>query len=216
MTEAELIRVPVTTRASITHLGSLDSFDITSGGKKAAGLILSWLNGDRTKMGPLNKAIQLYDRLIPNENFGGEYTALQWLCRFWTSPEGAQKDLRSQPMIDAFFRLLSANDYADLKMYLNLKYHFREREKDDIAAKDRLRFLEDFILFNNPDRERWEKTRQNMEQFKIRPGDHVADVGSGSGYFTFKFSDIVGEGGRVYAIETNPLHLDFLHRYVSD
>ena len=34
MTDNELIRVPVRTRASITHLGSLDSFDITAGGKK--------------------------------------------------------------------------------------------------------------------------------------------------------------------------------------
>ena len=36
MNENELVRVPVTTRASITHLGSLDSFDITSGGKSLA------------------------------------------------------------------------------------------------------------------------------------------------------------------------------------
>lgn len=215
MNDQELIRVPVTTRASITHLGSLDSFDITSGGKKAAGLILKYLNGDRTQTAPLKRAISLYDKLIPNENFGGEYTALQWLCRLWTIPDNAREDLLRQPMVNAFYELLSANDYADLKMYLNLKYHFREREKDDIAAKDRLRFLEDFILFNNPDRERWEKTRQNMEQFKIQPGDRVADVGSGSGYFTFKFADIVGEQGRVYAIETNPLHLDFLNNYVK-
>lgn len=214
-TEEELIKVPVTTRASITHLGSLDSFDITSGGKKAAGLMLKYLEGDRTKTEPLKRAIKIYDKLIPSENFGGEYTALQWLCRLWTSPEGAQADLLRQPPVHAFFELLSANDYADLKMYLNLKYHFREREKDDIAAKDRLRFLEDFILFNNPDRERWEKTRENMEQFRIQPGDRVADVGSGSGYFTFKFADIVGKEGKVYAIETNPLHLDFLKGYIE-
>ncbi len=216
MTNEELIRVPVTTRASITHLGSLDSFDITSGGKKAAKLILNYLNKGRNGEASLKKAISIYDKLIPNENFGGEYTALQWLCRLWLANEDARKDLLSQPMVSAFYNLLSANDFADLKMYLNLKYHFREREKDDIAAKDRLRFLEDFILFNNPDRERWEKTRQNMEQFKIKPGDHVADVGSGSGYFTFKFSDIVGDEGKVYAIETNPLHLEFLNHYVKE
>ncbi len=215
MTDSELIRVPVTTRASITHLGSLDSFDITSGGKKAAGLMLDYLNSDRSRTDGLKKAINVYENLIPTENFGGEYTALQWLCRFWTSPKEIQKDMLHQPMVDAFYQLLSADDYADLKMYLNLKYHFKERDKDDIAAKDRLRFLEDFILFNNPDRERWERTRENMEQFRLKPGDHVADVGSGSGYFTFKFSDIVGEEGKVYAIETNPLHLDFLHRYVE-
>ena len=56
MNDQDLIRVPVTTRASITHLGSLDSFDITSGGKKAAGLILKYLNGDRTQTAPLKKA----------------------------------------------------------------------------------------------------------------------------------------------------------------
>ena len=139
--------------------------ELQGGGKKAAGLILKYLNGDRTQTAPLKRAISLYDKLIPNENFGGEYTALQWLCRLWTIPDNAREDLLRQPMVNAFYGLLSANDYADLKMYLNLKYHFREREKDDIAAKDRLRFLEDFILFNNPDRERWEKTRQNMEQF---------------------------------------------------
>ena len=216
MTNDELIRVPMATRASITHLGSLDSFDITSGGKRAAKLILNYLEKGQKDTGSLKKAIDLYEKLIPTENFGGEYTALQWLCRLWTTNEDARQDLLSQPMVNAFYKLLSADDFADLKMYLNLKYHFRERDKDDIAAKDRLRFLEDFILFNNPDRERWEKTRQNMEQFKIQPGDHVADVGSGSGYFTFKFADIVGETGKVYAIETNPLHLDFLHRYISD
>ena len=135
MNDQELIRVPVTTRASITHLGSLDSFDITSGGKKAAGLILKYLNGDRTQTTPLKRAISLYDKLIPNENFGGEYTALQWLCRLWSSPEGAREELLRQPPVHAFFDLLSANDYADLKMYLNLKYHFKEREKDDIAAR---------------------------------------------------------------------------------
>ena len=216
MTDENLIKVPVSTRASITHLGSLDSFDITSGGKKCAGLILKYLESDRKDVRPLLKAISLYEKLIPSENFGGEYTALQWLCRLWTTNDEAREELLSHPMVHAFYSLLSANDFADLKMYLNLKYHFREREKDDIAAKDRLRFLEDFILFNNPDRERWEKTCQNMEQFRIRPGDHVADVGSGSGYFTFKFADIVGEQGKVYAIETNPLHLDFLNRYISD
>lgn len=178
--------------------------------------MLTYLEDEKKNTAPLKKAIDLYEKLIPSENFGGEYTALQWLCRLWIAEPDAQKDLLSQPMVHAFYSLLSKDDFADLKMYLNLKYHFREREKDDIAAKDRLRFLEDFILFNNPDRERWEKTRQNMEQFKIRPGDRVADVGSGSGYFTFKFADIVGSEGKVYAIETNPLHLDFLNHYVSE
>ena len=211
----ELTRVAIPSKNSLTHLGSLDSFDITTGGKRAGGIILEYLNGGLKDNASLNKAIAIYDKLIPNENFGGEYTSLQWLCRFWLAPEEAKRDLMSQPMLESFYDLLAAEDFRDLKMYLSLKYHYREMEKGDVEAKKRLRFLEDFILFNNPDRERWEKTRANMERFAIKPGDHVADVGSGSGYFTFKFADIVGPEGKVYAIETNPLHLEFLRSYID-
>lgn len=214
-TAQELTSVAIPSKNSLTHLGSLDSFDITSGGKKAGGIILNYLNGGQKDTDSLKKAIELYDKLIPNENFGGEYTSLQWLCRYWIAPKDAQADLMSQPMLESFYELLSANDFEDLKMYLSLKYHFKEKDKKDEEQKARLRFLEDFILFNNPDRERWEKTRANMERFGIQPGQHVADVGSGSGYFTFKFSDIVGPEGKVYAIETNPLHLEFLRNYIS-
>ena len=51
-----------------------------------------------------------------------------------------------------------------------------------------MRFLEDFILFNNPDRERWESTRENIERFQLKEGMTIADVGSGPGYYSFKFS----------------------------
>jgi len=208
------LTISINSKDSLVHLGSLDSFDITAGGKRGGRLILDYLKTGNKKS--LRRAIDVYERLIPNENFGGEYTALEWLCRLWLSPEEAQKDLLSVPSVNSFYKLLSENDFENLKEYINLKYHFREKEKGNIKEKDNLRFLEDFILFCNPDRERWEKTRANMEKFNIKEGDRVADVGSGSGYYTFKFADIVGEKGKVYAIETNPLHLDYLDKYVED
>ena len=35
----------------------------------------------------------------------------------------------------------------------------------------------------------------------LKAGDKVADIGAGSGYFTFKFAKVVGPEGRVYAID---------------
>jgi ubiquinone/menaquinone biosynthesis C-methylase UbiE len=205
--------IQIESKNSLVHLGSLDSFDITAGGKKAGKLILRYLEKNDKKA--LSKAVFIYDKLIPNENFGGEYTSLQWLCKLWLTHEEARNELLSIPAVKSFYELLSRDGFADLKRYLNLKYHFMEMPKDDPDAKARLRFLEDFILFNNPDRERWEKTRANMEKFGIEKGMRVADVGSGSGYFTFKFADIVGQDGLVYAIETNPLHLDYLNSFIA-
>ncbi|MBQ6381357.1 MAG: methyltransferase domain-containing protein [Clostridia bacterium] len=207
-------KITIEAKDSLVHVGSLDSFDITKGGIKAGKLLLSYLdNGDKKS---LHKAIEIYEKIIPDENFGGEYTALEWLCKLLLTPEKEREELLSQPLVRSFYNVLSKDNFADLKQYIQLKYHIVEIDKNDIETKKKLRFLEDFILFNNPDRERWEKTRENMEKFNIRPGERIADVGSGPGYFSFKFGDIVGEEGKVYAIETNPMHLDFLRRHIEE
>ena len=205
--------IKIEAKDSLVHVGSLDSFDITKGGIKAGKLLLSYFDNRDEKN--LHKAIEIYERIIPDENFGGEYTALEWICKLLLSPDDAREDLLRQPLVRSFYNVMSNNDFADLKQYIQLKYHIVEVDKNDIETKKKLRFLEDFILFNNPDRERWEKTRENMEKFNIRPGERIADVGSGPGYFSFKFADIVGDEGKVYAIETNPMHLDFLRRHID-
>jgi len=209
------LEIVVTDQQSLVHLGSLDSFDITEGGKQAAKLMLEYLKGGNKKK--LQSAIDIYEILIPYENFGGEYTALEWICRFWLSPKDAQEDMMSVPLINSFYTELSENNFDNLKTYLLYKYHFKEykNKEDNAEIKARMRYLEDFILFDNPDRERWEKTRENLERVGLKEGMKVADVGSGPGYFTFKFSDIVGDTGMVYASETNPRHIKFLKRFVE-
>lgn len=207
------IQIDINSKHSFIHLGSLDSFDITEGGKAAGRNILEYLeNGD---IELLKRAKHIYDELIPNENFGGEYTALEWLCNYWIAPEDVKEAFMTVPMVESFYELLAKDDFYNLKWYLNRKYHFIEIDRKDTKSKDYLRFLEDFILFNNPDRIRWEKTEENIPKLPISPGMTIADVGSGPGYFSFKFSDIVGDEGKVYAIETNPRHLEFLNNYVQ-
>ena len=214
--DQEALRIVIEDQQSLVHLGSLDSFDITVGGKKAAGYILDYL--EKHRKSDLEKAVQIYEELIPMENFGGEYTALEWICRLWLAPADAREKMLAVPVIKSFWKEISGNDYDNLRTYLQYKYHYVEYDKDadNTAMKARMRYLEDFILFNNPDRERWEDTRHNLEKVGLEKGMRIADVGSGPGYYTFKFADIVGETGRVYASETNPRHLEYLHSYVED
>lgn len=208
--------IPIENQQSLVHLGSLDSFDITRGGVACAKLLLSYLERNNPKK--LEKAIEIYEALIPYENFGGEYTSLEWLCRVLLAPEEARKEWLEVPLVNSFWHLWIDDDFDNLRTYLKYKYHIVEydQSKDNTELKARMRFLEDFILFNNPDRERWENTRANMERFNLKEGMRVADVGCGPGYFTFKFADIVGPGGHVYATETNPRHLEFLRCYVAE
>jgi cbb3-type cytochrome oxidase cytochrome c subunit/SAM-dependent methyltransferase len=52
-------------------------------------------------------------------------------------------------------------------------------------------------------RERWQRPHQVVEALGLQPGDHVADLGSGGGYFTLKLARTVGPDGRVYAVDTD-------------
>ncbi len=207
------ITIDIGSSSSLIHMGSLDSFDITKGGIEAAGKILEYLENGSEEA--LKGAIDIYNHIIPNENFGGEYTALLWVCRLFLASEEERREYLAHPMVESWFDLLARDDYENLKEYLKRKYHYIENEKEDPIAKVKLRFLEDFILFNNPDRERWDKTSDNIRTLNLREGDHVIDIGSGPGYFTFKFADIVGETGHVYAVETNVRHLDYLNDFIK-
>ena len=51
------------------------------------------------------------------------------------------------------------------------------------------------------DRDEWQHPEEIIQALSLKPGNHVADVGSGSGYFTFRLADAVGPTGKVYAVD---------------
>ncbi len=53
------------------------------------------------------------------------------------------------------------------------------------------------------DRDEWQHPEEVIQALMIKPGDQVADLGSGSGYFTFRLADAVGPTGRVYAVDVD-------------
>ncbi len=57
---------------------------------------------------------------------------------------------------------------------------------------------------DRPEREKEEAPDKVIEALKIRPGDVVADVGAGSGYFSFRLAKAVGAKGKVLAVDIQP------------
>lgn len=199
----------VDSKASLVHLGSIDSFDTTAKGKEAAKALMEAMDDKHPEAA--KKACDIYEEIIPTENFGGEYVALQWFCEYFQADQAGREAMLTDRYVKSYFDFLAKNNFEDIKDYIERKYHLnKEKTLDSPSAQRKQRFYEDFILFNNPRRERWEKSSKIMEVLGMKPGDKVADIGSGSGYFTFKFSEVVGDAGLVYALDNNKSHVDYL------
>lgn len=61
-----------------------------------------------------------------------------------------------------------------------------------------------------PERQMEERPDLLIESLGIRPGQTVADIGAGSGYFTRRMSKKVGEDGKVLAVDIQPEMLTIL------
>lgn len=66
------------------------------------------------------------------------------------------------------------------------------------------------------ERENEEHPRLAVRLLQLRPGEAVADVGAGSGYYTELLSKAVGSSGTVYATDIQPAMLQLLERRIRD
>ncbi len=67
-------------------------------------------------------------------------------------------------------------------------------------------------MFNRKAARRQSKANEILQTLNIQPGQTIADIGSGGGFFTFLFSQLVGKKGKVYAIDTNQDFLEFIDK----
>jgi ubiquinone/menaquinone biosynthesis C-methylase UbiE len=66
-----------------------------------------------------------------------------------------------------------------------------------------------------PEREKEEAPSKAVAALQIKPGDVVADVGAGSGYYSVLLSRAVGASGRVYATDIQPEMLALIRAKVD-
>ena len=213
----------ITGQKSIVHIGSLDSYDITDRGIDAASYVYDFMGGGDRSLGEI--AVKKYDELIPTENFGGEYSALQWLCEAGLADEAKREEMLRDPLTRSFYHKMTDDSCRTLRYYLLHKYKLGNDsirmlsdsilEMSGEVGRTHRSYLEDYILALNPKRPSWEDTQKIIDNLGIRPGDKVADIGCGSGFFTYKFSQMVGSGGKVYAMELKDEHIATLQTFLD-
>ena len=68
----------------------------------------------------------------------------------------------------------------------------------------------------DPKRDAYQKPHEVLSALRLKPGEAIADIGAGSGYFTFRLSHFVGEKGKIYAVDVSPDMILYINRRMRD
>jgi ubiquinone/menaquinone biosynthesis C-methylase UbiE len=71
-------------------------------------------------------------------------------------------------------------------------------------------------MLEDPKRDEYQKPHEVLKALDLQPGETIADIGAGSGYFTLRLAAHVGEKGRVFAVDIDPEMIRYLNRRVRD
>jgi ubiquinone/menaquinone biosynthesis C-methylase UbiE len=71
-------------------------------------------------------------------------------------------------------------------------------------------------MLEDPRRDEYQKPHEVLTALGLKPGETIADIGSGSGYFTLRFAAHVGDQGRVFAVDIDPEMVRHLNRRIRD
>lgn len=68
------------------------------------------------------------------------------------------------------------------------------------------------FLYEGAGRDDWQQPDQVVATLALSPGDQIADLGSGGGYFAYRFAAAVGVTGQVYALDVDESLLSYIER----
>ena len=71
-------------------------------------------------------------------------------------------------------------------------------------------------MFNKKAANPKNKPDQILKAIGLKRGQSIADIGSGGGYFSLRFAEIVGEEGKVYAVDAKREFLNFTKRSAEE
>jgi len=75
--------------------------------------------------------------------------------------------------------------------------------------------LEELNSLIEPSRDIWQQPLLVLDDAQVQPGDVIADIGVGSGYWMYMLSDAVGPDGRVLAVDFDPNAINFINERLS-
>ena len=111
---------------------------------------------------------------------------------------------------------LTSAEIGHLVAYLRTRRTLWALSDDAPPEREVAPATENAPFFNRPERDKEERPEMLMSALQIRPGATVADIGSGTGYFTWRLAQQVGPQGKVYAVDVQQSMLDLTRAAVTE
>jgi arsenite methyltransferase len=92
-------------------------------------------------------------------------------------------------------------------------YGQRSKEQIEKIHQDPKAYI---AMLENPQRDAEQKPDEVIAALDLKAGETLADIGAGSGYFSFRFARKLGDSGRVYAVDINSDMILYMNRYIRD
>lgn len=126
------------------------------------------------------------------------------------------------PLFHAAFLLLLAALSLGAQEAAGLRYEKRaEHDPDGIGVfymgREIAQVMSHFGAgwLERPEREKEEHASKLLPSLGLKKGEVVADLGAGSGYYTMKLADLVGDEGKVLALDIQPEMLALIAKRVK-
>src|SRR5262244_3312467 len=68
----------------------------------------------------------------------------------------------------------------------------------------------------DPKRDLYQKPQEVIMALGLKPGEVIADIGAGSGYFTFRLAHHVGDTGKVYTVDESSDMIRHINRRIRE
>ncbi len=65
-------------------------------------------------------------------------------------------------------------------------------------------------VFDDPERDKWQKPHEVITALKLAPDQAVADIGAGTGYFAVRFAHMLLQGRVCYGVDIEPDMVKYL------
>lgn len=123
----------------------------------------------------------------------------------------------------SLFLIVAAGAFAAEPAATTSRYEFRKEHSRDGIGKFYMGREIAHVMghqaadwLERPEREEEEKTELLVESLKVKPGDVVADIGAGTGYFSRRLAPKVGGKGQVLAVDIQKEMLDSLSQRMAE